>query len=74
MTFDAIVQNGLLVPTTPLQLPEGAHVKVHIESAEQCPLVWLGEHSVSTGITDAAEQHDHYIYGTPKRTPSQHGK
>ncbi|WP_017293683.1 hypothetical protein [Geminocystis herdmanii] len=22
---------------------------------------------VSTGITDLAEQHDHYLYGTPKR-------
>jgi predicted DNA-binding antitoxin AbrB/MazE fold protein len=73
MTFDAIVQNGLLVPKTPLSLPEGTEVQVHIETAQESPLVWLGEHAVSTGITDAAQQHDHYIYGTPKRAPSQHG-
>jgi predicted DNA-binding antitoxin AbrB/MazE fold protein len=74
MTFDAIVQNGLLVPKTPISLPKGAKVKVHIETSEESPLVWLGEHAVSTGITDAAEQHDHYAYGTSKRPPLQHGK
>jgi hypothetical protein len=25
------------------------------------------EIAVNTGITDFAEQHDHYLYGTPKR-------
>ena len=27
----------------------------------------LDECQIETGITDLAEQHDHYIHGTPKR-------
>jgi predicted DNA-binding antitoxin AbrB/MazE fold protein len=67
MTTDAIVQNGLLVPKTPLALPEGKQVALHIETEEDDPLLWLAAHAVDTGVTDFAEQHDHFIYGTPKR-------
>jgi hypothetical protein len=74
MIVDAVIQNGQVVVKTPVALPDGSEVKVHIEPAEPCPLVWLGENAVSTGITDAAEQHDHYIYGTPKRPPMKHGQ
>ncbi len=29
----------------------------------------LDECAVDTGITDLAEEHDHYLHGTPKRSP-----
>jgi len=67
MIIDAIVQNGHLVPKMPLALPEGTQVTVHIEMEEEDPLLWLAAHAVETGLTDGAEQHDHYIYGSPKR-------
>lgn len=28
----------------------------------------IDEYAVETGISDLAENHDHYLYGTPKRT------
>ncbi len=28
---------------------------------------FLDENRIDTGITDMAHQHDHYLYGTPKR-------
>lgn len=30
-------------------------------------LKFIQENSIDTGITDMAHQHDHYLYGTPKR-------
>ena len=28
---------------------------------------FIEENFIDTGITDMAHQHDHYLYGTPKR-------
>lgn len=28
----------------------------------------IDEYAIETGIEDLAENHDHYLYGTPKRT------
>ena len=69
MTRRAIVQDGQLVLKDPLQLPNGTEVTVDVEVAEdeEDPLLWLAAHAVDTGVTDGAEQHDHYIYGSPKR-------
>ena len=63
---EAIVRKGQLVLKTPLSLPDGTPVRVRVE-AEQDPLLFIADHAVDTGIPDLAEEHDHYIYGTPKR-------
>lgn len=36
-------------------------------SLEQMELLDLLNYSVDTGITDLARNHDHYLYGLPKR-------
>jgi hypothetical protein len=64
---DAVVKGGQLVLEAPLSLPDGTRVKVRLESADTDPLLFLAEHAVDTEITDRAEQHDHYVYGTQKR-------
>jgi hypothetical protein len=67
MIVAATIQNGQVVVKTPVLLPDGLEVTVRIETSEPSPLVWLGEHAIESGITDLAEQHDHYASGAPKR-------
>jgi hypothetical protein len=38
-----------------------------IESAETDPAFDLASLAVNTGIPDLASNHDHYLYGTPKK-------
>jgi hypothetical protein len=40
---------------------------VQVDEPEEHPLTWIAKHAINTGITDLADEHDHYIYGTPKR-------
>ena len=67
-TITATYANGVLTPTKPLTLPEGAEVELTLTTpaTDDDPLegvIGIGE----SGRTDGADQHDHYIYGTPKR-------
>ena len=64
----AVVKRGKLVLESPMPFPDGMRVRVMVaaETSED-PLLWLIENAVDTGITDLADEHDHYIYGTPKR-------
>lgn len=68
LTVEAVVQNGQLQFKEPVQLAEGTPVRVVITPLDDDvdPLdavIGIG----SSGRTDGAEQHDHYIYGTPRR-------
>jgi hypothetical protein len=70
----AVIQNGQLVLEPPLSLPEGTRVQLTVEplpaeTEEDDPLLWLAKNSIPSGISDMAEQHDHYLYGVPKRLP-----
>jgi hypothetical protein len=38
------------------------------EEEEEDALLWLARNAIDTGITDGADEHDHYIYGSPKRS------
>jgi len=38
-----------------------------IRSSWDSLMKFIRENSIDTGITDMAHQHDHYLYGTPKR-------
>ena len=62
---DAVTKGGQLVLEVPLPFPDGTRVKVRVE-ADGDPLLFLANNAVATGVADLAEQHDHYIYGTPK--------
>jgi hypothetical protein len=65
---DAIIQSGQLVLANPLPFPDGTRVKISVEPTTDDPLLFLANHAVATGVKDLAEQHDHYLYGTPKET------
>ncbi len=66
--LEAIVRNGQLVLKHPLPLPDGTPVKVRVEACEENPLLAIAQQAVDMGVSDGAERHDHYIYGTPKQT------
>ena len=76
MTLLGHVRNGRIELDQPLSLPEGAKVQVEVlASGEQTDVTGqtLGEKLLKYAgrITDApadlAEQHDHYLHGTPKK-------
>lgn len=75
-----IFQNGVARPTEPVEGREGQPVIItfleeyfasSIPSEEDTAwdaLVQLVEDcAVETGVADLAHQHDHYLYGKPKR-------
>jgi predicted DNA-binding antitoxin AbrB/MazE fold protein len=68
ITVDAVFQDGGLQFKEPVHLTEGTPVRVVITPLDEDydPLdgvIGIGD----SGRTDGADQHDHYIYGTPKR-------
>lgn len=75
MSLDGHVENGRIVLDQPAQLPEGAKVRVEVlptaqPAAENMSLLErLGDvvGALDDLPTDLAENHDHYLYGTPKR-------
>ena len=72
MTVEGTVKNGVIVLDEPEKLPEGVRVKVVLdqnpppdESLRELLLRFAGS---CPGLpADMAQQHDHYIHGTPKR-------
>lgn len=57
--------DGVLRPDVPVAVPDRARVQVTVETIKTDPLdevIGIGQ-----GPADSAEQHDHYIYGTPKK-------
>jgi hypothetical protein len=67
MTCIGTVKNGMVLLDPEAKLPEGTRVRVEPLPKEPDPADHLEAAAVSTGIADLASQHDHYIYGTPKR-------
>jgi hypothetical protein len=70
MQLDGTVQNGVIVFTNPVPLPEGTRVKVLVEDAEGEPtLLNLLKHAgaLPDMPSDFAARHDEYIHGTPQR-------
>jgi hypothetical protein len=78
MIYRGHVKNGVVVLDDPVTLPEGVAVKVECaagqaeqpvrdasrETLGQKLLKYAGK---ATGLPpDAARNHDHYLYGTPK--------
>ena len=74
MTLRGTIENGRLVLEDGGALPNGTRVSVSVQAAtkkkttKSDPLGRLGRHAVSTGIRDLADEHDHYAYGSPKKS------
>ena len=79
MTYRGHVKNGVVVLDQPAELPEGAEVDVTVraeprtERDDQKPIPTLAERLAPVigcldGLpSDLAENHDHYLYGVPKK-------
>jgi predicted DNA-binding antitoxin AbrB/MazE fold protein len=77
----AIYENGVLRLKEALPIPEGAQVDVTVtldeekteDSTGAKDPSWngftqlLAECAIDTGIADLSQQHDHYLYGVPKK-------
>jgi predicted DNA-binding antitoxin AbrB/MazE fold protein len=67
--FDAVFQNGVLLPKEPLSLPDGIQVRVAIEAPTGtadplADVIGIGD---GPEAGDTAERHDEYLYGQKKR-------
>ena len=79
MTVRGYVKNGIVVLEPGAVLPEGVEVRVEVASGREQAAVpdktgqTLGQKLLkhagkAVGLPpDAARNHDHYLYGTPKR-------
>jgi hypothetical protein len=75
ISIHAHFDGKVIVPHDPVDLPRDQDLIVRIEPANSLPvepessLSWLAENSVDCPATpvDLAHQHDHYLYGSPKR-------
>jgi hypothetical protein len=73
LTIKAHFDGRVFVPQQPVSLPAGSVVEIPLPATETTPLpdlVKLLEQFPSdpNWPADAAAQHDHYLYGTPKRS------
>jgi hypothetical protein len=75
MTVNAHFDGKVIIPDEPLDLPPNQALILQIERvglrepAEEPALAWLAANAVDNdGLsTDLADQHDHYLYGSPKK-------
>jgi hypothetical protein len=76
--FNAHFDGKVIVPEYAVSLPRDRSFLVHIEilggtnigpeTSPQSALEWLAENAVDDELpSDLSAQHDHYLYGTPKR-------
>lgn len=65
LTVDATWQGGVLTPKQPVELPEGAEVRVsiHVPDESEDPLAAVIGIGDDASISDAAKKHDRYLYG-----------
>jgi hypothetical protein len=72
MSLEGTVVNGVIVLDAKEKLPEGTRVEIHCKEVPKAasPLgeMLLRHAGKAVGLPeDLAEQHDHYLHGTPKR-------
>jgi hypothetical protein len=70
MTLEGRVENGTIIVETPATLPEGTRVRIEVIGPGDQTLFDRIGHLAGKAKhlpADAAEQHDHYLYGTPKK-------
>ena len=72
ITIDAVFDGEVLRPQEPLELTPNEHYSITIDVSPVSGEVnaWKYLESIAgtiDGPTDWSAEHDHYIYGTPKR-------
>ena len=72
MSYTGIVENGVVKLPPEVSLPEGARVRVEsLEPEAECRALVEELRAIARSMpelpSDWASQHDHYLYGTPKR-------
>lgn len=69
--FSAHFDGKVLVPDEPVVLPVGERLEVRVDSANAPPGQFSELASFAADLPgslgDLAAQHDHYLYGTPKK-------
>jgi hypothetical protein len=76
--FSAHFDGKVIVPEQAVDLPRDRSFVVHVEtpgaadpstqSSPQSALQWLADNAVDDELPgDLSAQHDHYLYGTPRR-------
>jgi hypothetical protein len=73
MTYYGHVKDGQIAFDKPFLLPEGAEVQVEVISNDgDKPTIWQQLFELAGTVEglppDMAENHDHYLYGVPKKT------
>jgi hypothetical protein len=79
INFNAHFDGKVIVPEEAVNLPLDRSFKVHIEpcgeadttskDSPKSALQWHAENAVDDELPiDLSAQHDHYLYGTPKRS------
>ena len=72
-TLHAVFDGEVLKPVTPVDLKVGKRYVLTVESkqevtdVEKDPAFNLSSLAVKTNISDLSTEHDHYLYGMPKR-------
>lgn len=79
MTFRGIIRNGQIEVDPGIDLPpEGTRVSIEPtgrkvgkrarpRATDKDPAFSIGDRAIPMGVADLAAEHDHYLYGTPKR-------
>lgn len=76
MVYKAHVKNGMILADDPVDLPEGAVIRFEIasepEQAQGSEATFADRFAEVMGKAqslpeDAAENHDHYLYGVPRK-------
>lgn len=68
MTYIGTVRDGRIELPAEAAFPDGTLVRIEEVAQGADPAYGLDEEAVDAGLPDdSASQHDHYIYGTPKR-------
>ncbi len=61
----------VIVPDEPVQLPVGQPLRIHVEVTDKHAVRFADLLDLAADLPDApadlAAQHDHYLYGSPKR-------
>jgi hypothetical protein len=78
MVYRGIFSKGVVVLDDDAKLPEGQHVRVEIDEPSsdlEGSTAWRALLELAGSCPglppDMAENHDHYLYGVPKRDPKK---
>ncbi len=81
MVYEGTIQNGVVIFSAAVPLPDGTPVRVEpvvahtakkgVGDADIDPVFRMGELAGDAGVPDLSVNIDHYLYGHPKVTDGQ---